>query len=72
MAVTGQIIVADYTADDLVVSRRLFEVRLNAVARETDAAGATSYIATVIADADISNPAGTELPETIQPGGTLP
>jgi len=68
----GQLATTDYTADEHVVSRRSFEVRLNAVAREADPAGATSYIASVEADADIETPAGTELPETIQPGGTLP
>ena len=71
VASVGQLATTDYPVDDRYVSRRSFEVRLNAVARETDADGATSYIATVEATAHVSNPAGTELPVAIQPGGTL-
>ena len=67
----GQVLVTDYEFDGRMVSRRTVDVRLHAVARETDADGATSYIATVEATAHVSNPAGTELPVAIQPGGTL-
>lgn len=68
----GQLATTDYPVDDRYASRRTFEVRLNAVARETDADGTTSYIATVEPTAHIDDPAGDELPAAIQPGGTLP
>lgn len=72
VASVGQVLVTDYEFDGRMVSRRTVDVRLNAVARETDADGTTSYIATVETTAHIGNPAGTELPVAIQPGGTLP
>lgn len=72
VASVGQVLVTDYEVDDHMVSRRSIELRLNGVASETDADGATSYIATVGTTGHVTNPAGTELPSQIQPGGILP
>lgn len=63
---------ADYRVDGRVVSRTLMEVILNASAFVRDTAGATSYIATVVTTANITNVDGTPLPATIQPSGSLP
>jgi hypothetical protein len=63
VASVGQVLVTDYEVDDRMVSRRTDRrCACNGVARETDADGATSYIATVNTTAHIGNPAGTELP----------
>lgn len=75
LAVAGieQVVPTDYEGDNgRMVSRRTFDVRLNAVSRETDAAGATSFIATVETAATITDPAGDDVAASIQPGGTLP
>lgn len=72
VAGVGQVLVTDYEFDGRLISRRTVDVRLHAVARETDPAGTTSYIATVNPTASITNPAGVALPAPIQPGGTLP
>ena len=74
LAVAGveQIVVTDYEVEGHVVSRRTMDVRLNAVARETDDAGTTSYIATVETTATITDPAGDDVAAAINPGGTLP
>lgn len=72
VAAVGQLATTDYTVDGRSVSRRSFEVRLNGTSSETDADGATSYIATVATAAHIDDPAGDDVPAAIQPGGTLP
>ncbi len=69
LASVGPATQADYTADGRLVSRSLFEVRLNGVSRETDENGRTSYIATVEAVSTITAPDGTTLPDSIQPAG---
>lgn len=69
LATVGPATQADYTADGRLVSRSLFEVRLNGLATATDAEGRTSYIATVEAVAAITAPDGTTLPDSIQPAG---
>ncbi len=61
---------ADYRVDGRMVSRALFELRLNTVVSAADAAGATSYIASVSATATVVDPAGTALPSALQPSGT--
>lgn len=50
-----------------MVSRSLFEVRMNAHASEADTAGRTSYIATVESTATIEGVDGVDLPVSIQP-----
>ncbi len=67
-----QIVVTDYELDGHFVSRRTMDVRLNALSTETDAAGATSYIATVTAVPTITHPDGSAVDPAIAPGGTLP
>jgi hypothetical protein len=67
-----QVVVTDYEVDGHMVSRRTMDVRLNAVSRETDAAGATSYIATVQTVAAITHPDGSPVAASIAPGGDLP
>lgn len=67
LATVGPATQADYPADGRLVSRSLFEVRFNAVASEADAAGATSYIATVGATGTVRAPDGTDVPSTLQP-----
>lgn len=67
LATVGPATQADYPGDQRMVSRSLFEVVLNAHAREADAEGRTSYIATVEATASITNAGGTTLPDSIQP-----
>ncbi len=61
----------DYPVDGRWVSRRTMDVRLNAVARETDSAGATSYIATVETTAAATHLDGSAVAASIAPGGTL-
>lgn len=61
---------ADYRVDGRMVSRELFELRLNTTVSEADTAGRTSYIATVSATATVVDPAGTALPSVLQPSGT--
>jgi hypothetical protein len=67
LATIGPATTADYPADGRLVSRSLFEVRLNAAAREADTAGRTSYIATVATEGTVKRPDGTAVPATIQP-----
>lgn len=62
---------ADYRVDGRVVSRALFELRLNTRVSAADTAGRTSYIATVGATATVVDPAGATLPSAIQPTGTI-
>jgi hypothetical protein len=69
---TEQIVVTDYEVDDRVVSRRSMDVRFNALSTETDAAGRTSYIATVVTTAAVTRPDGSAVDTDIAPGGTLP
>lgn len=69
LATVGPATQADYTADGRLVSRSLFEVRLNGLSTATDTEGRTSYIATVEAVAAITAPDGTTLPDPIQPAG---
>ena len=52
--------------------RATLDVHLNAVSRVTDEAGRSPYIATATAVPSITNPRGTNVPASIQPGGTLP
>lgn len=68
----GGVIEADYAVDKRMVSRSLLEVRLNGASTSRDIAGRTSYIATADVTAAITDPAGTPLAASIQPGGTLP
>lgn len=70
LASVGQTIAADYKSDDRFVSRSIVEVRLNAVSRITDTAGATPRIDTVGLTATITDPAGTALPASLQPSGS--
>lgn len=67
LATVGPGTQADYAGDQRMVSRSLFELRLNAHASEADTAGRTSYIATVDAEATIEGVDGTDLPVNIQP-----
>ena len=67
LASIGPATQADYQSDSRMVSRSLFEVRLNAHASEADTDGRTSYIATVEAAATIRNAGGATLPSTVQP-----
>ena len=60
---------ADYRVDGRVVSRELFELRLNATVSEADASGRTSYIASVSATAVVTDAAGNALPDALQPTG---
>jgi len=69
VATVGPATQADYTADGRMVSRSLFELRLNATATDTDADGRTSYIATATITATVRDVDGTALSETLQPSG---
>lgn len=70
LATVGPATQADYPDDNgRMVSRSLFEVLLNSAARETDAAGATSYIANVESAGTVQEPDGTDAPDTLQPTG---
>lgn len=60
---------ADYKLDGRMVSRELFELRMNVTVREADPAGRTSYIASVSATATVVDPAGAPLPSVLQPTG---
>jgi hypothetical protein len=62
---------ADYRVDGRMVSRELFELRLNTTVSEADTAGRTSYIATVSATATVRDAGGNTLPSTLQPSGTI-
>ena len=66
------VLAADYVVDGRWHPRATLDVHLNAVSRITDAAGRSSYIATVGAVSTIQNPDGTTAPASIQPGGILP
>lgn len=72
LAGVGNVTMADYPVDGRMVSRCLMEVRLNGKAREADAAGRTSYIATVQVAATIARPDGTSVDVDLQPTGTYP
>ena len=67
-----QVVVTDYPVDGRFVSRRTLDVILNAVSAETDAAGATSYIATVTTVGTVTRPDGGAIDPDIAPGGTAP
>lgn len=67
-----QVLVTDYPVDGRFVSRRTLDVILNAVSAETDAAGATSYIATVTTVGTVTRPDGGAIDPDIAPGGTAP
>lgn len=67
-----QVVVTDYPVDGRFVSRRTFDVILNAVSAEADAAGATSYIATVTTVGTVTRPDGGAIDPDIAPGGTAP
>jgi hypothetical protein len=67
LATVGPTTRAPYTADNRRVARSLFEVRLNAVDEQADTDGRTSYIATVEVTGAVVDPAGTDLPDSIQP-----
>lgn len=67
LATIGPSTQADYQSDSRMVSRSLFELRLNAHASEADADGRTAYIATVEAEASLANAAGVTFPDSIQP-----
>lgn len=59
---------ADYLGDNgRMVSRSLFELRLNGHASEADPAGRTAYVATVVATGEVEQIDGTTLPDNIQP-----
>lgn len=72
VANVGTIAVTDGRVDGRMVSRRTFELRLNAVSRETDSAGRVPYIATVETTATVTNPDGSAVAASISPGGVLP
>lgn len=72
VANVGTIAVTDARLDGRMVSRRTFELRLNAVSRETDSAGRVPYIATVETTATVTNPDGSAVAASISPGGVLP
>jgi len=67
-----QVQVTDYAVDGRMVSRRSFDVVLNAVSAETDTAGATSYIATVTTVGTVTRPDGGAIDPDIAPGGLAP
>lgn len=67
-----QVVVTDYELDGHFVSRRTMDLRFNALSSETDAAGATSYIATVTTTAAVTHPDGSAVAASIAPGGSLP
>lgn len=67
LASIGAATQADYRADGRMVSRSLFEVRLNGASTEADTAGATSYIADADVTGTVTDAEGTALPETLQP-----
>lgn len=67
LATIGPATTADYQADGRMVSRSLFEVRLNATSSEGDAAGRTSYIVTADVSGTVNRPDGTPVPDTLQP-----
>lgn len=68
LAAIGPSTQADYPdANGRMVSRSLFEVRLNAHASESDPDGRTAYIAEVEAEASIASVAGDTFPDSIQP-----
>lgn len=67
LATVGPGTQADFASDGRMVSRSLFELRLNAHASEADTDGRTSYIATVEATATIEGVDGVDLPVSIQP-----
>jgi hypothetical protein len=57
VSTTGAVVRADYSFDGRMVSRSLFELRLNAIALETDAA--IPSIDTVVATSEIESPTGS-------------
>lgn len=67
LATVGAATQADYRADGRMVSRALFEARFNAVDFEADAAGRTSYIATAEVAGTVTDPAGADVSDSIQP-----
>ena len=71
VASVGPVRQADYKVDGRVISRALFELRLNTTVSAADTAGRTSYIATVEATATVVDPAGVALPASIQPTGDI-
>lgn len=72
VATVEALVTTDYELDGHFVSRRSFDVRLHATAREVDAAGATSSIETIGAEATITRPDDTAVADVHNPGGTLP
>lgn len=69
VATVGPATQADYTADGRMVSRSLFELRLNATATATDTDGRTSYIADASITATVRDATGSTVSETLQPSG---
>lgn len=68
----GAVTTSDYRSGGRTISRCLLEVHFNAVAAGADAAGRTSYLATAVVTPVLTDPAGDPLPDSLQPGGTLP
>jgi hypothetical protein len=69
VATVGPATQADYTADGRMVSRSLFELRLNATSVATDTDGRTSYIADASITATVRDATGSTVSETLQPSG---
>jgi len=69
---TEGVVKADYTVDKRVISRCLVDVRLNALSRVADPAGATSYIDTIEIAATVTRPDGSTVGAPLSPGGTYP
>lgn len=72
LAGDGEAVNLDGKVDGRLVSRRAFELRFNGVSTEADAAGRTSYIASVGLTPTIRRPDGAPVDSDLQPGGTTP
>lgn len=67
LATVGATTKANYSDQNRMVSRSLFEVTFNAVDTQVDADSVTSYIATATIEGALITPDGVPLPATIQP-----
>lgn len=63
---------ADYPFSGRMVSRALVELSLNVPFAFTDTDARTASIESVALTSTITDPAGAEIPDAVEPGGTLP
>lgn len=71
LASVGAVRRTDYPFDGRMIARATVELSFNAVSHHEDTEGQTATIESVEVDAEVTGSAGTELPDTVDAGGTF-